>query len=280
MSVCPTDFIRERKYLHNVSPASIVWYEQSFKRFEGALDSRAAVITRIAELRERLSAVSVNVHLRCINAYFMWLHKEHGKELLRIPKLKEEQKILATLTPEGIQRTIGFKPIGTNLRRAHLIALTILDTGLRASECLGVTTVDVDFDHLTLKILGKGGKHRMVPFSGELRKKLWRYAQQRHVTLPILVFGTKNNTQVSVRNLERDFKMLGQKIGIEGVRFSPHTLRHSFAVQYLKNGGNLEYLRRILGHTSLSTTQKYLRSLGVEDLGAVHSSLSPLSARR
>ena len=89
MSVCLTDqFIQERKYLMNVSPASLVWYEQSFKRFSGALDSRADVITRISELRERgLSPLSVNVHLRAVNAYFRWLHIEHGKELVKIPKM-------------------------------------------------------------------------------------------------------------------------------------------------------------------------------------------------
>jgi integrase/recombinase XerD len=90
---------------------------------------------------------------------------------------------------------------------------------------------------------------------------------------------TRSGGKVSVRNIERDFKTLFKQIGIEGVRASPHTIRHSFAVCYLRNGGNLEFLRRILGHSSLITTQKYLRSLGVEDLAAVHNSLSPLARR-
>ncbi len=73
---------------------------------------------------------------------------------------------------------------------------------------------------------------------------------------------------------------LGGKCGITGVRFSPHTLGHSFAVNYLRNGGNLKYLRRILGHSSLSTTQRYLRSLGVEAIQEVHHLYSPLLAAR
>jgi integrase/recombinase XerD len=60
----------------------------------------------------------------------------------------------------------------------------------------------------------------------------------------------------------------------------PHTLRHTFACEYLRRGGNLEFLRRILGHGSILTTQKYLRSLGVEDLQAAHEGLSPLTAER
>ena len=212
--------------------------------------------------------MSVNVHLRCINAYFNWLHKEHGKELVRIPKLKEEQKILATLSSEAIKNLINARPTkGQTLLRAWLVALTILDTGLRASEVLGLTKQNINLDELTFRVFGKGGKHRLIPFSVELRKSLFRFLQ-RNNSVPdnILalryIFGTKHNTKVSVRNLERDFKVLGQKLGISGLRFSPHTLRHTFAVCYLRAGGNPEFLRRILGHSSLVTTQKYLKSVG------------------
>jgi integrase/recombinase XerD len=67
---------------------------------------------------------------------------------------------------------------------------------------------------------------------------------------------------------------------IAGVRTSWHTLRHTFSVGYLRNGGNLYYLQRILGHSSITTTERYLRSLGIEDLLKVHDGLSLLSARR
>jgi site-specific recombinase XerD len=73
--------------------------------------------------------------------------------------------------------------------------------------------------------------------------------------------------------------MLGKALSIEGIRMSPHTLRHTFAVSYLRAGGNLFYLSRILGHTSIETTQRYLKSLGIADLQAVHSKLSLLSRR-
>ena len=71
-------------------------------------------------------------------------------------------------------------------------------------------------------------------------------------------------------------KQLSKKINITGIRFSPHTLRHTFAVNYLRRGGNLFYLSKILGHSSVTTTQKYLQSLGIEDLQAAHNKLSLL----
>jgi integrase/recombinase XerD len=112
----------------------------------------------------------------------------------------------------------------------------------------------------------------------EMRRVLYRYAA-KHSGPGKLLFGTRNNTQVTVRNFERDFALMGQKLAITGVRFSPHTLRHTFAVSYLRAGGNLFYLSKILGHTSVTTTQKYLQSVGVDDLQAVHDRLSPLGRR-
>ena len=90
-------FIQERRYLLGVSPRTIIWYQCSFKAFEGAMTGKDAVRQRIVDLRQRnVSPITINSYLRCINAYFNWLHLEPGKEPLRTPKLKEEQKILST----------------------------------------------------------------------------------------------------------------------------------------------------------------------------------------
>ena len=64
-----TQFITERSYLKGVSPATVQWYNSSFKAFEGALDSKQAIIERIGALRKTNSAISVNTYLRCLNAY-------------------------------------------------------------------------------------------------------------------------------------------------------------------------------------------------------------------
>lgn len=71
------------------------------------------------------------MYLRCINAYFNWLHREHGKELIKIPRLKEEQKILATFSPEQIKRLVQFKPPGIRREaRVHVMAICAIDTGV------------------------------------------------------------------------------------------------------------------------------------------------------
>jgi site-specific recombinase XerD len=168
----PEQFIKERTYLTGVTPKTISWYEQSFKRFAGALESKEAITDRIAQLKERgLSHISINTHLRCINAYFRWLHLEHHSDLLRLPKLKEEQKIISTFSPEQISRIVRWKAHGSRLRLKAL-ALSALDTGLRVEELLTLTRSSVDLGNLTLRVKGKGNKHRLVPVSMELRKVL------------------------------------------------------------------------------------------------------------
>ena len=184
--------------------------------------------------------------------------------------------MIATLTPDQIKRLIAYKPKGVNQTRTHTAALLILDGGYRISELLGLPFDLCDFENLVVKVRGKGGKYRLVPLSIEMRKTLYRYAS-KHSAPEIDVWKTRNGTSVTVRNFERDLKVIGRQVGITGVRFSPHTLRHTFAVSYLRNGGNLYYLSRLLGHSSVKTTEVYLHSVGVDELAAVHNRFSPLS---
>src|SRR5450759_399097 len=152
-------FIQERKYLQNVTTKTLAWYGDSFRAFEGCLDSLDALKTRITEMRTRgVAATSVNTYLRCIAAFWKW----QGRDW-KVPRLKEEQKVLATLSAKQVQRIIHWKPVGSNSSRAHTVCLTILDTGLRISECLNLSRPDLDFDNLILWVLGKGNKHRLVP---------------------------------------------------------------------------------------------------------------------
>jgi integrase/recombinase XerD len=220
--------------------------------------------------------VSINTYLRCVNAYLRWLHIEHGQALLTIPRLKEEQKVLATFSPEQVQALLAFKPKGRNQARAHIVCSLLLDTGLGISEALSIRYKAVDLDNMFIRVTGKGNKERLVPISLELRKRLFRWLQ----TCPKeFIFGTRSGTTMTVRNFQRDLKAICTKLRITEVRCSPHTLRHTFSVSYLRAGGNLFYLSKILGHSSVTTTQRYLQSLGIEDLKVVHDRLSLLTRR-
>lgn len=273
-------FIRERMYFKNVTPKTALWYRHSFHAFDGATDSKTAIGDRIVKLRGAgVSAISVNTYLRAINAFLRWLHIEgYAQELIRIPKLKEEQKILATLTPEQVQRIVGFRPRGMFQQRIYTLTCLLLDTGLRIDEVLSLTRGDVDLDNMLLRVRGKGAKERLVPISIEMRKLLWRWLRNEHGSAEALVFGSREGSKLDQRNVLRYFKQFGTRLHITGVRFSFHTLRHTFAVNYIRNGGDVFRLQRILGHTTLEMTRRYV-NLQTSDLQAVHSKLSLLSRR-
>ena len=150
----------------------------------------------------------------------------------------------------------------------------------RDSEALGLAQEDLDLDNLVIRVRGKGNKHRLVPMSVELRKIVWKYISRaaESSSRSGMLFCTYLGTRVSQRDVLRDLKALGRRLGIIGVRMSPHTLRHTFAVTFLRNGGDLYMLSRILGHASITTTTGYLRSLGIETLSMAHQKFSPLVA--
>jgi site-specific recombinase XerD len=263
------EFIRDRQWFKNVTQKTLDWYAQAFKSFAGC-ETENDYKVRIAELRQRgVSAVSVNSWTRCINAYAKWAGLGW-----RLPRLKEESKILPTLDEGQISTLRHARTQGVVERRTWVSTMLLLDCGLRVSEMLGIRYEDVNLDQAMVLIRGKGRKERRVPISSEMRRILHRYMRP-DASAHDFVFGTRNGTRVSVRNFERDLDDLAERLHIPGV--SPHGLRRTFACAYLKSGGNLEYLRRILGHASITTTQKYLQGLGVADLGAVHSDFSPIS---
>jgi integrase/recombinase XerD len=166
-----------------------------------------------------------------------------------------------------VRALVSFQPKGFAETRLHVLILTLLDTGCRIEEALTATDGSVDLENLLLTVMGKGSKERKIPFSLELRKSLYRFQHLKtKQEIPRgMLFCTRSGTRLSYRNTYRDLKAHCEALGIEGPRISPHTLRHTFATNYLKRGGDIYKLCRILGHTDIRTTEIYLH-LSPEDL--------------
>ncbi len=180
--------------------------------------------------------------------------------------------MLATFTPQHISAILHYRPTTGNQRRIHAISLLLLDTGLRIAEALQLLVSDLDFENLLINVKGKGQKQRLVPMSYELRKVLFRWCgDKKH-----LVFPNRNGTKYGQRDFLRDFKKMCKRLGIAGVRTSPHTLRHTFAMEYLKTGGSIYKVSRMLGHSSIKTAEKYLHSM-TADLAEEHQRLTLLA---
>jgi integrase/recombinase XerD len=175
--------------------------------------------------------------------------------------------------------SLSYRPKTFAHWRIHALVVTILDTGCRIDELLNATVRDFDFDNLLLTVLGKGRKERRVPMSIELRKVLYRFGQikERAEVASELMFPTRESGVWHQRNALRSYYCLLKRLGLRKSGF--HLLRHTFATQYLRRGGEVVRLSIILGHTEASTTMKYLHVL-TEDLQRPHQSLSILNRLR
>ena len=148
-------------------------------------------------------------------------------------------------------------------------------TGIRINEALTLQRSKVDFADMLLTVFGKGAKERKVPFTLELRPVLFRWLSHPKTPASALVFVTRTGGRVSHRNAFREVQLLAKRAGLQA-HVHPHLFRHQYAANFIRHGGDIYRLSRLLGHTTVTVTQTYLRSLGVEDLRSGRERLSPL----
>lgn len=265
-------FIRERRYLHNVSERTIEWYEHSFRWLPCESPSQDQLDNAVMRMREKgLKPTGINSAARAINAYLKWSGTSAKIRLMKEPRL-----VLPTFTDAQIKRLLTWKPKNKYDRRLHTIILFLLDTGCRISEVLNLRVREIDFDNLLVTLDGKGSKQRVVPFSFELRKALFRHCRDTDRKPDSRLFATRSETSLGRRNVLRDVKGLCRELGFTPPRRTLHAFRHTFAVNYLRRGGSVFHLQKVLGHSSLEMTRRYA-NLVTTDLQAVHERISMIA---
>jgi integrase/recombinase XerD len=279
------DFIRERRYLNNVSDSTISWYTHAFKWLPCESPSQDQLKETVLRMRERgLKATGCNAAIRAINAYLHWSSVTGerkcgpGCQHPHIPQLKEPEIVLPTFTETQVTRLVKWKPKPKHFhqRRLHLLTLLLLDTGCRISEALTLRVSAVDMENMLLTLDGKGRKQRIIPFSFVLRKALHGFIADFELKPDYLLFGTREYTRVNRMTALRGVKILCRQLGFDAPHRTLHAFRHTFAVNYLRRGGSVFHLQKVLGHSSLEMTRRYA-NLMTEDLQAVHQRLSLLS---
>jgi len=280
-----SDFIRERQYLNNVSTATISWYTHALKWLPCESPTQEQLKDVVLQMREKgLKATGCNAAIRAINAYLHWNSSEGerrcgpGCKHPRVPKLKEPEKVLPTFTAAQIKMLVNWrpKPKRFHQRRLHLLTLLLLDTGCRITEALTLRVCDVDMDNMLLTLDGKGRKQRIIPFSFALRKAVHRFKADFDRKPDYLLFATRENTAVRRMTALRGVKILCNELGFDAPPRTLHAFRHTFAVNYLRRGGSVFHLQKVLGHSTLEMTRRYA-NLVTADLQAVHERVSLLS---
>ncbi len=268
-------FCKEKQYLHGTSPLTIKSYKQAFDRFVksgGTELTKDSLSQYVIWMRERgLKATTCNISIRGFNTFLGWLYKnELVKERLRIKQVKTEKKVIEPYTDEEIKKILSFKPKDYYERRLYTLACLLIDTGTRIQECLTLTRDNVDLDNQLIRVWGKGNKERIIPISFECRRILYKFLDRHEDKM---VFPTLTGNKLSYRNILREWRAFCKRIGIAYRPF--HQLRHNFGLNFIREGGDISELRRLLGHASITTTQLYV-SLQTEDLKRAHAKTSIL----
>ena len=165
-------------------------------------------------------------------------------------------------------------PIGF---RDYALLLILMDTGARFSELSNLRLSNVHEHYIT--VFGKGKKEREIGLSPTAEQVLWRYVHQFRSMLAKSehaghVFIGRAGKPLLRSGVYQALERIGELAGINGVRLSPHTFRHTFAVSWLANGGDVFKLSRVLGHTEMQTTQIYLKDFQSREARTQHAQFS------
>ena len=263
----------QRRY----SERTIDTYRKSFDKFL-AIAGEDASLNAFSEMqiktfvwdlkmKQGLAPTSICEHLAALKSF--------GKYLVRslalqknpadgIPMPKRPKRLVNVLSQKDLaEEKFPELPPDAKLPqvRARLLLELIYGSGLRISECQGLTWDRINMNAKLVRVFGKGSKERIVPITDALVEKInlfkTKLTEAGHVvTSTGFVFLSEDGKPYSVRTLRNDIHDLLREIGWEG-KASPHVLRHSFATHLLENGAEIMSVKEMLGQSSISTTQVY-----------------------
>jgi site-specific recombinase XerD len=206
----------------------------------------------------------LNYHIG-LSALWTWAYSEGyvDRHILRQVNKPKPQKIaVEPFTDVEIRALLS--SVRRNTDRDRAMILILLDTGVRASEFCGLELEDIDLANHRLRVLGKGNKERIVPFSPRTGSAIFKYLSSVDPVKPFPF------TRTSLAHLTQQ---IGKRAGVPDTH--PHRFRHTFAINYLRNGGDPYTLQEILGHSTLDMVKTYLRIAQV-DIETVHKRASPV----
>ncbi len=282
------DFERFLKYERNYSLHTIRAYMNDLTEFEDFLIDASTEIEKVnskiinlysLNLYTKNSKSTVSRKLTTLRSFFNFMVrkgnlKQNPANLIPLPKKEKELpvflsvdevfKLIDSIDQEGI----------LPLRDLAIIEL-LYSSGLRVSELTNIKVLDIDHRENFVKVSGKGNKERVVPFGSNAREVILQYLRRRIELKPKDDFLFLNNrgSGLTTRSIERIVKKYGLLSGISK-KISPHALRHTFATHLLGGGADLRSIQELLGHSSLSTTQRYTHT-SIEQIMKIYDKTHP-----
>ena len=296
LSVAVEQFI-EAKQAQRLSKNTLIEYERTLRRMrefsEGDPVMSAITPADIRKFMNSLDGLSkkslLNVHIG-LSSLWHWANDEglcQENIMRKVCRPRPEVRAIQPFSHDEVDRlflSIGYsveytrpgkKACSNRLPyyyRTRAILLILIDNGIRAGELCGIRFKDLE--GTTIKVFGKGAKERLVPISDSTRDAIDQYIQIERADNPPgyedFIFVTKSGKQINGDELYHMILKIGKRAGVKA---NPHKFRHTFAINFLRNGGNIFALQAILGHASLEMVKRYL-AIAQADIEVVHRKAS------
>ena len=286
-------FLHYLRYERNYSEKTIVSYGIDMKEFQGylnGLDSELKLenvdsdIVRgwVVKLMESgMSGASVNRKLSALRTFYKYLLK---KKMITVDPMsmvkgpKRKKPLPTFVREEDMDKLLDGDLFDDSFEgvRDKLIMTMFYETGMRLSELISLDDADIDLFSNVIKVTGKRNKQRLIPFGENLKCEIQSYVEYRNIAV-----GCSCEVFFVRKNGKRLYQMLVYKLVKQNLskvvalkKRSPHVLRHSFATAMLNNGAELEAVKELLGHESVTTTEIYTHTT-FEELKKVYKQAHP-----
>lgn len=213
---------------------------------------------------EKMSEKSIARNISCLKSFykFLLIEKEikyNPMDEIDVPKVRKS--LPKALTEEDINALLEIPLIDDFSYRNKAMLELLYATGMRVSELINLTLLDIDLDSATVRTLGKGSKERIIPIGDYALKFLYIYIHEYRNKLlkrelNNYLFLNNHGKKMTRQGFFKMIKKRAQEAGINK-DLSPHTLRHSFATHLLNHGADLRSIQELLGHSDIGTTQIY-----------------------
>jgi len=235
--------------------------------------------TYISSLYGKNKKVSISRKLASVRTFFEFLIRDgklKSNPAKLVPTPRGEKRLPTFLTVDEVVKLVE-TPGSDNVyeSRDRAILELLYSCGLRVSELVGINLNELDLNSMSVKVLGKGNKERMVPLGSKASTAIKTYLPQRLDLKPKddYLFVNSRGGRLSTRSIDRIIKKYAAISGIPK-NISPHVLRHTFATHLLGGGADLRAIQEMLGHKSLSTTQRYTHT-SIEKLMEIYDKTHP-----
>ena len=244
-------------------------------------DSVAKFFLHLYHLKVQKSSIARKV--ACFQSFVKYLHNCNILINLKLTAPRISKKLPTYLTKEEIIYILDTMPdtVFTSKRpiRDRAMLETLYGTGVRCSELTHIKINDINFDHKTILIKGKGNKERIVLFGNKAKNILLKYLQEERLQdmqnkQTEYLFINPNGNKITDRSLQKILHDLTPHLPFKKI-ITPHKLRHSFATHLLNSGMNLRALQELLGHSSLATTERYTHVTS-KDLKELYTTINPM----